>query len=351
MLAKLKYFNQLDGLRAVAAFSVVLFHFIFEPKFTLNLLKEYPIVQSLDLLQHGVTLFFVLSGFVITRILLNTKYQRNYFQRFYKNRILRIFPLYYFYLSITYFIFPLVQGLPPNFEFKEQMPFYFFLQNLNWLTNFKTSGPGHFWSLAVEEHFYLIWPLIINLVPRKSIKILVLVLILLSIPLKAFLIYNTIDINYNSVSRFDSILIGCFIAVIEQELEYKLPRLNKKYLFYSFFTLLLVGIFFYIFKEPLFFYKSILKHLILGMLFGLLVYFLISSPRHIAVNRFLESNSMQYFGKISFGIYVWHILAFQIVLMFSISSMILNFLFSMFITIILSHLSFYYFEKRFLALK
>ncbi len=350
MKEKLKYFKQLDGLRAIAAISVVTFHFIFERKFSDSIWERYSFLSFTDVLQHGVTLFFVLSGFVITRILINTKEQQNYFYRFYKNRILRIFPLYYLYLIITYFVFPFIQGKNLNFDFQRQLPFYFFLQNMHWLTNLDSVGPGHFWSLAVEEHFYLLWPIIVFLTPLKKLKLVTLSLITISLPIKFYFVRNNIDINYNSFSRFDSILIGSFISILEFNLNFKLKKTSNFFFLFMFSILLFLGGILYLFQDSLMLYKSIFKHLILGMFFGFVIYNLISFEDS-KINKLLKSIVMQYLGKISFGIYVWHILAFQITLMFSFSSVLSNFLISIFLTIILAHISYFYFEKRFLALK
>ena len=79
MTLKLKYFQNLDGLRGIAAFSVVIFHFFHDKRVT-NDISEIELIKNItEIMQHGVTLFFVLSGSVITRILINTKDNNNYF--------------------------------------------------------------------------------------------------------------------------------------------------------------------------------------------------------------------------------------------------------------------------------
>ena len=79
MIDKLKYFSNLDGLRGFAAFSVLIFHFFLSPSLTSDISNIQLVQKITEILQHGVTLFFVLSGFVITRILINTKDEHNYF--------------------------------------------------------------------------------------------------------------------------------------------------------------------------------------------------------------------------------------------------------------------------------
>lgn len=355
MIDKLKYFSNLDGLRGFAAFSVLIFHFFLSPSLTSDISNIQLVQKITEILQHGVTLFFVLSGFVITRILINTKDEHNYFARFYKNRALRIFPLYYFYLIIHFYVFPTLFGNGPNLDFSRQLPIYFYLQNMSWLTGFKVIGPGHFWSLAVEEHFYLVWPLILYFFPRKYMKHLTILLILISVPIKYLFLQNNIDINYNTFSRFDSIMIGCFIAVLEYENKYILPKLNIKRLSYFVVPVLILGFVLYIFQDYVFILKSSLKHLILGLFFGFLIYFLISNTKTVGnkdtFSEILDSVLMQYFGKISYGLYVWHILAISIVSLFNIGIWHINLFLTFLITIILAHFSYFYFEKHFLKLK
>ena len=99
----MKYYKNLDGLRAVAAITVFFNHF--GPKFEHEIYLNSAFLKNLfTQFQHGVSLFFVLSGFVITRILFTSYTRENYFQRFYWRRILRIFPLYYTYLIFHFFI-------------------------------------------------------------------------------------------------------------------------------------------------------------------------------------------------------------------------------------------------------
>ena len=152
----------LDGIRAVAAMMVMVFHFVGhhgEPR---------AIVQASVIGQTGVDLFFVLSGFLITRILLASRQSEHYFRSFYARRTLRIFPLYFGFLAIYFFLLPLLFGepIPPA---PTQLWSWFYLENVpQTFVSLRTSGPGHFWSLAVEEHFYLIWPLLVFSLSRRG---------------------------------------------------------------------------------------------------------------------------------------------------------------------------------------
>ncbi|MBK9042493.1 MAG: acyltransferase [Saprospiraceae bacterium] len=302
---KLKYFTNLDGLRGIAAFSVLIFHFFENPYLTTDVLHIDSVRKITEVLQHGVTLFFVLSGFVITRILLNSKSSEKYFYTFYKRRILRIFPLYYLYLIVFYYVYPYIQFGQINMDFSQQLPVYLYLQNMGWLTGLESNGPGHFWSLAVEEHFYLIWPVVIYFLPYKRIKPVVIALLLLSIPLKLFFINNNIDINYNSFSRFDSILIGCLIAVLEKDNNYSLPNIKRSTILYALLGILFIGAIIYLFQTLIPTLKGSLKHMILGLFFGVGIFSLVSNIENGQFNKFLNHPITQYMGKISYGLYVW----------------------------------------------
>jgi peptidoglycan/LPS O-acetylase OafA/YrhL len=161
----------LDGLRGVALLMVFFLHTIILPQNSFFIFKDV-----LELGRLGVDLFFCLSGFLITRILFAAKNDAHYFRNFYARRALRIFPLYYFFL-LTYF-FLVVQWHVVNFGSSKAAEA---AQDLHWLwfygTNlriaatgtFITSSINHFWTLAVEEHFYLIWPLLVFTLSARNL--------------------------------------------------------------------------------------------------------------------------------------------------------------------------------------
>lgn len=350
---KLEYYKNLDGLRGIAAFAVIIFHFFGShgKELTRSLDNQKFFSTYTEILQHGVTLFFVLSGFVITRILLNSKDKEDYFSRFYKRRALRIFPLYYLYLIIQNYIAPWILRGSPDTNFSNHIVQYFYLQNMKWLTGWQGSGPPHFWSLAVEEHFYLIWPLVIFLIPRKMIKPATIFFLLLAIPLKIYFYNNGIDINKNTFSRYDSIMIGCLIAILERESNFMLKAIQiKKAIVYSL-IILILGAFLYVFQEKFEALKAILKHFILSSFFGIIIYQLISVKGNHLFNKILTHKFMQYLGKISYGLYVWHLAAIVIASYFGLNSTFLNFILVSVITVVISHISYYYFEKLFFRFK
>src|ERR1035437_8616931 len=122
----LKNYKELDGIRAIAALLVMMLHFFGDEPMGGN--KILDVVKVLARFgQTGVTLFFVLSGFLITRILLATKNNNNYFKTFFIRRALRILPLYYLYLIIVFCIIPLFTN--DFIPFKENWYYWVYLQN------------------------------------------------------------------------------------------------------------------------------------------------------------------------------------------------------------------------------
>ncbi len=155
---------ELDGLRGLAALLVVAYHFVPE---------EAPGALSVWKWAHfgwvGVDLFFVLSGFLITRILLRSRGTPHYFRNFYARRTLRIFPLYYGVLLVTLVVIPStvrIAGL--DGVRAHQAWLWLYASNFGTIVRgIEWHGFSHFWSLAVEEHFYLVWPaLVLWLNPR-----------------------------------------------------------------------------------------------------------------------------------------------------------------------------------------
>src|SRR5579863_7613015 len=158
-----RHLPSLDGLRGVAVLLVLIGHFAYVP----IALKGIP--GKIFALTHagwtGVELFFVLSGFLITGILLDSKGAENYVSSFYIRRALRILPLYYGAVLVAFVLLPLLgraglPGLSPEFN-PDQLWYWFYAGNWAWNWNHCYQPFAHFWSLAVEEQFYLAWPWIV----------------------------------------------------------------------------------------------------------------------------------------------------------------------------------------------
>jgi peptidoglycan/LPS O-acetylase OafA/YrhL len=152
----------LDGIRGVAIFWVVLHNATGIPLApSSRWLHLFPLLASRGWI--GVQLFFALSGFLITAGLLDSQHSPHYFRDFYAKRALRILPLYYAVLFALLVILPRFIALPYSHEHEALL--WLFIGNY---TPTLPYGFGHFWSLALEEQFYLVWPLVVwRLTPRR----------------------------------------------------------------------------------------------------------------------------------------------------------------------------------------
>ena len=190
---KHKYFPALDGIRGIAILMVLMHHALMFGKMRSDLLFEKRLHKLLFSGWLGVDLFFVLSGFLITGILIDLKGNKDYFKNFYMRRVLRIFPIYYVFLLLYFTLIPLFSYTVHDaiLPFGEKLWYLLYGINIKyafsgWAENVTI---GHFWSLAVEEQFYLIWPLIIYLTPKKKLPLISFIIIGLSLTIRVILHY------------------------------------------------------------------------------------------------------------------------------------------------------------------
>jgi peptidoglycan/LPS O-acetylase OafA/YrhL len=151
----------LDGIRALAILLVIPHNVdVLNPPYPAFLL---PVTALLHAGWIGVQLFFVLSGFLITGNLLDARGSGNYFSSFFGRRALRILPLYFAVLLIAFVVAPALVTLPQEFRATESNQVWLWTFLTNWTQPYigGVYGFGHFWSLAVEEQFYLLWPLLV----------------------------------------------------------------------------------------------------------------------------------------------------------------------------------------------
>ena len=167
----------------------------------------------------GVQLFFVLSGFLITGILLDAEGKERYFRSFYTRRALRIFPLYYAVLALVFLLGPLVAWSPGWMEAVRRNQWFYWLYVANWTEPFGRGIPGlaHFWSLAVEEQFYLAWPLIVLLLSRRGLVALCASLMLVTPFIRLGLRVGGFppEAAYMfTVARWDALAAGALVACL-----------------------------------------------------------------------------------------------------------------------------------------
>lgn len=298
----LKYMRQLDGLRAFAVLAVVWTHYLPNNYWPLGI--YWGII--------GVKLFFVLSGFLITRILFKCRQyvtsgnQTSLFtiRQFYIRRFLRIFPLYYATLALTALV-----DIPPVREtIVWHIPYlsniYFAIIRGDW-----QGSVSHFWSLAVEEQFYLLWPWVILFSPKKLLAPTIFFLILSGAFFRlAATVFglNQIAIWTLMPSCLDTLGLGSLLAYLTYRQE--TFNLSKEKIIKAF---LIIGIPLYFLIEVLkgiegnMMVVSFLGDIGLGLIFTWLVDRTARGFKGI-IGQTLEFKPIVYVGKISYGIYVIH---------------------------------------------
>jgi peptidoglycan/LPS O-acetylase OafA/YrhL len=301
--------------------------------------------------QTGVDLFFVLSGFLITRILLNDRKSPFYFRNFYIKRSLRIFPLYYFFLLFYLFVNPLLLGnsLP---TFSEYWWWFAYLQNIPPTFGFSSFGPGHYWSLAVEEHFYLAWPLLVFIFRRRGLMVVSLAMILFSFGLRYFFLANDLSPFYFTFTRLDALSLGTILALVEPILLSR-AEFGRKILPVVLIAWIIPLFFAYVvFTGSAAFLVQLVKYPLIAGFYFLLIGFLIIMPTHSLIVRIFSSRVAVYIGGISYGLYVYHGTCFH---WFERLSPDLPLMISMpcsfLVSIAVAHISFKLLEKPFLRLK
>ena len=161
----------LDAVRGLAILLVMVCHVAYDSGLRAQLPGEAALMTAMEQGSYGVDLFFVLSGFLITGIILKARDQPEFFRNFYARRILRIWPLYLLFLTVMLLAIPLVFAVPAEWQrlLHDQRWFWLHLTNFKILQNGDFISPylNHTWSLAVEEQFYFVWPLFLWWTPRR----------------------------------------------------------------------------------------------------------------------------------------------------------------------------------------
>lgn len=337
----------LDGVRATAALMVLFFHCFqirnFDSAWGLTL-------QKIGFLgQTGVSLFFVLSGFLITRILLQQKSEPHYLFNFFMRRALRIFPLYFLYLSLAYFIIPLVfdKNIPDP---SQQFFYWLYLQDFAITFRWPSVGPRHFWSLAIEEHFYMFWPFIVLHGNIKSLRIAVFVLIGISIVTRILLVQGNYETYFFTFARLDEISLGCLLAILELEGALEIWSLRKVQIAFGC-LIILSGILWFQFSSLANPIIQVVKYQFISLTYFLAVTWVIMAPAQNWIVRFLSSKFMVYTGSISYGIYVYQAIAIEWMKHYDIQNSLYFFTGVTAVIYSIATLSFYLIEKPILGLK
>jgi len=364
-----KRIDELDGIRGIAILLVFAFHaFKRASYFTTNPILDY-IAKLTSIGWIGVDIFFVLSGFLITTILLGKRGEKDYFKNFYARRVLRIFPLYYVMLGIIIFSMPAVEP-GAQAHILEKLPFYLLYQQ-NWLMAAGDLPPIYLlvtWSLAIEEQFYLFWPFLIYFLQKRRLVIANIGIILFSMLARIIVALvsndptNTLYISYYStITRLDTLALGALIAVIFKEFPLWQARLKKMALpaLYVSTALVLIVVLLPNSEEL---YNNVpvrlMGYTVLAILGGASIVVSLTYSRSSLLRRFFRNDMLRFFGKYSYALYLIHPLVLQIFLDLlwdakfrGWQAYVVYLVISFGLTVILSLLSWNLLEKRMLNLK
>ncbi|HEY4884800.1 MAG TPA: acyltransferase [Myxococcales bacterium] len=302
----------LDGVRGFAILMVMGVHFVGDV--TPRNFGERLAVKLGNYGVLGVDVFFVLSGFLITGLLLDAKGESHYFRNFYARRTLRIFPLYYFVLALLFLVLPSVAALPPALEESRVHQAWLWTYTANFYIAAKASWAlpyvSHFWSLAIEEHFYLLWPLVVFSFRRETLERICLGVIVAALALRvglSLLGTSELSISVLTPCRVDTLCVGALLAAMARRDEGVAPlvrRSGQAALAIGAVTLL-VSAFCAATRMGLAVLHPI-RGTLFAMFFGALTLISLRRSEESLAARTFQSSWLRTFGKYSYGLYVYH---------------------------------------------
>ncbi len=324
------YYPELDGVRAVATAMVLCFHMA---------QQGIPLHGPVMFGQTGVDLFFVLSGFLITSILLKSQPCDWYEVRtFYIRRTLRIFPLYYGYL-----LGALLLNAPVS------TPFWFYVQNLFFAFHIPLRGPDHFWSLAVEEQFYLVWPFVVLFLPRRWLLGSLWIMIGGALLCRIVLLATGVSPFYFTLARVDGLAAGALLSLLQAR--GTLAQLRRPLMVVAMVAAIATAVEGALSHHAGAPWIQISKFSFVTAFYAALIGLLLTSAPSPAT-RWLRSSPLRFIGRISYGLYVFHPLVFAVVFpRLSGTPALLRALAGLAATFALALLSWYGFERFFIGLK
>ena len=364
------YLPGLNALRFFAAFLVIVTH-VELLKGQLGFSNSLKFLEQFNLGGLGVYFFFVLSGFLITYLLIHEKEKTGTIKikAFYIRRLLRIWPLYYFIILLAFFILPnfemmeipwLQQFYHSNFIVNLVL-FLLMLPNLALALNPAIAHAGQLWSIGVEEQFYLIWPVLFKRTNNLLRLLILLFVVVVGIKVLFILLLNSNTIpssenmlalkKFMAMSKFECMIIGAFGA-------YGVKYNSKKMLSIVYHPIVF-GI--SLLSLPLmnYFSPEILNdaiHLPYSVMFIVIILNVSTNKKGLVL---LENKFFNFLGKISYGLYMYHMMIVVFVIQMvakihgeiGLKENILIYFCSVGLSILVAWLSYEYFEKLFLKLK
>lgn len=353
------YFPNLNGLRFIAALMVIYSH--------MELNKSYFLLDNyFSKVKHlgnlGVVIFFVLSGFLITFLLMEEKEKRLAisYKNFFRKRILRIWPLYFVVVFLSLFILPHFSVFQtPTFFLKLHsfseiietiLLFVLFLPNLLIQIHIIPFA-AQTWSIGTEEQFYLIWPWVINNIKNLKLFFVIviigytIILFLIQRPIFETIPYFNLLRQFINTFKLDSLAIGALGAYLYFTKNTILRFFTNSNLFFVLFVFTIIAII----NNFVFPYCN---SVVFSFLFMIIILALVTNSKLI---NCLENKFFNYLGKISYGLYMYHqmvmVFVLNVLIKFGLLNNIAIYILSLLITIFISALSYKFLEKPILNIK
>jgi peptidoglycan/LPS O-acetylase OafA/YrhL len=359
------FFPNLDGLRFFSFFLVFLAHSFSADNAAIRQMLWYKIIKVRMFSDGdiGVSFFFVLSGFLITYLLIKEKEITNKIdvKSFYIRRALRIWPLYYVVLIFGFVIFPLLKqklGQIPN-ETADPLLCFTFLNNFDRMVHLPdASAIAVLWSVAIEEQFYLIWPVLFYITPKKYYLHLICIFVIIS-NLFRLIFVNQLPVDLHTLGVITDMAIGGLAAYLvffySSFLDFikKLPKLLIAALYF-------LVLAFIVFKQELFSttYMLVLKRVIMGTTFAFIIL-----EQNFSENSLFKVGDWKLvstLGRYTYGLYCLHSIAILICLViirklelnnYSWQIWLLELPISFLLSVLISWVSYTFFESWFIKQK
>jgi peptidoglycan/LPS O-acetylase OafA/YrhL len=301
---------ELDGIRGIAILLVLVSHFG-KPACPPGVLSDI-----LDFGWVGVDLFFVLSGFLITGILLDSKGKPDYFRRFYLRRVFRILPIYYAYLIVFFHVVPMIAhatGRLATFEYGRGDEAWYWIYLSNWRDAvYQNAHLRHFWSLSIEEQFYIVWPLVVYLVPARILKYVCIAIAISSTALRFVAEHEGVSKHFlygTTPFRLEGLALGALLALAARDamLHKRIAKLIPWA--WPVAAAVMAGVIVRSGSDHLSANMGTYGYACVALLCWALVFWgTLQLGTKQLFARFLRTSWLVQFGKYSYGLYVWHVL-------------------------------------------
>ena len=289
------YVKEFDGWRGVGICFVVLAHY-----FPTYFIGSWVFME----------MFFVMSGFLITGILLDSKCKTGYYRKFISRRIVRVFPLYYLCLAVLFFLLP---HSWLDLGYYRQHQAWFWLYGENWLYSIqgwpKVKALHHFWSLAIEEQFYIIWPLVVYLFSMKGLARFCLFLFFFSVffrnigmPWLGFVMPFPYVATF---ARMEPIALGALIAILVRTDK----TILEKYTIRTTWIAGILSVCCFVIARSAFFEKPVhymINYTLVDVFFAGLITMTLDGSTMPLFRRLLNHPWSQQIGIMSYCLYIFH---------------------------------------------